>query len=144
MNVKLCMVVNYKQKTMVNAKWSRINLRQSDGTFPRGRAKGWHVVSLRWVLQSTPWPGIYQLQVRWVTASGSKFLTCVVPHRCQFLSSHSVGDRWMNEYGALVQWYWQRIAASTQRTSPFAILSTVHAAGTVLGSPAVRDQRVQT
>jgi hypothetical protein len=131
------MVVNYKHKTMLKGKWSRLNLRQSDGTFPRDRAKGWHVVSLQWVSQSTPWPSIYQLQVKWVTASGSKFLTCVIPHRCQFLSSHRVGDRWINEYGALVQWYWQRITASTQSTFPSAILSTVHPAGTVLGSKPV-------
>jgi hypothetical protein len=132
------MVVNYKYKTMVKGKWSRLNLRQSDGTFPRdNRAKGWHVVSLQWVSQSTPWPAIYHLQVRRDTPSGSKFLTCVVPHRCQFRSSNSVGDGWMNEYGAMVQLYWKRLFASTQRISPSAILSTVHSTGTVLGSKPV-------
>jgi len=143
-NVTLYILVNYRHKTMVKGKWSRLILSKSDGTFPREKTKGWHRVSHRWVPQSAPWPGIYQLQVRWVTASGSKFLTCVIPHRCQFLSSHCVVDQWMNEYGALVQWYWQRIAASTQKKSPSAILSTVHATGTVLVSLAVRGQRVRT
>ena len=122
---------------MVKGKWSRLKLRQSDGTFPRDRGKGWHVVSLRGVPHSTPWPGIYQLQDRWLTASGSNFFTCVVPHRCQFLSSHSAGERWMNECGELVQWYWKKIVEITQRTSPSAILSIVHPTGTVLGSKPV-------
>jgi hypothetical protein len=26
---------------------------------------------------------------------------------CWWLRSYSVGDRWMNDYGALVKWYWQ-------------------------------------
>jgi len=32
---------------------------------------------------------------------------CVIGRRCKILTLHAIGDVWVKEHGALVEWYWQ-------------------------------------
>ena len=54
---------------------------------------------------------------------------------------YSVGGRWMNEYGALVEWYWQGKPTYCERNFSQCLLCTINPKCSILGSSCVSDLR---